>query len=81
MKDKVMHPLTELTIARIKETIREPEVLFWVFVFPILLAIALGIAFREKPADKLRIAIENQKGAEQIQGLLAKRKDMESVVC
>jgi ABC-type multidrug transport system permease subunit len=80
MKDKPMHPLTELTIARIKETIREPEVLFWVFVFPILLAIALGIAFREKPADKLRIAIENQKGAEQILKLLSARKDMEPVV-
>jgi len=80
MKDKVMHPLAELTIARIKETIREPEVLFWVFVFPILLAVALGIAFREKPADKLRIAIVESTGAGQISKLLAVRKDMEPVV-
>jgi ABC-2 type transport system permease protein len=80
MKDKVIHPLVELTIARIKETTREPEALFWVFVFPILLAIALGIAFREKPADKLRIAIEKSIGAEQISKLLSVRKDMEPVV-
>lgn len=80
MKDNVMHPLAELTMARIKETIREPEALFWVFVFPILLAIALGIAFREKPVDKLRIAIEKSPSAEEISKLLSVRKNMEPVV-
>ena len=76
-----MHPLVELTVARIKETIREPEVLFWVFVFPILLAIALGIALPGKTLwDKLRIGIEKGTGAEQILKLLSARKDMEPVV-
>ena len=37
--------------ARMKELWREPEVIFWVFVFPLLLALGLGIAFRNKPAD------------------------------
>jgi ABC-2 type transport system permease protein len=41
---------------RFLEFIREPEALFWVFVFPILLAAGLGIAFRNRPADVLRIA-------------------------
>jgi ABC-2 type transport system permease protein len=80
MKDKVMSPLMELTLARIKETVREPEVLFWIFIFPILLAVALGIAFREKPADRVRIAIEKSAGSEQISKLLSIRKDMESMV-
>ena len=36
---------------------REPEVVFWVFVFPLLLALGLGIAFRNKPADVTSVAI------------------------
>lgn len=39
-------PLVELTLARLREFVREPEALFWVIVFPILMAMALGIAFR-----------------------------------
>ena len=46
-----------LLLARMKEMYREPEVIFWVFIFPILLALGLGIAFRNKPADVSRVAI------------------------
>ena len=46
-----------LLLARLKEMYREPEVIFWVFVFPILLALGLGIAFRNKPADVSRVAV------------------------
>lgn len=42
------YPLVELTRARLLEFLREPEAVFWVFVFPVLLAIALGIAFRSQ---------------------------------
>jgi hypothetical protein len=41
-------PLTELTRARIRELTREPEAIFWVFVFPILLTAILGLAFRSR---------------------------------
>jgi ABC-2 type transport system permease protein len=51
------HPLLELTRARILEFIREPEAIFWVFVFPVLLALALGIAFRSRPADEVPVAV------------------------
>jgi ABC-2 type transport system permease protein len=51
-------PLVELTRTRLLEFLREPEAVFWVFVFPVLLALALGIAFRAKPAEKLRAAVE-----------------------
>jgi ABC-2 type transport system permease protein len=48
--------LFQLTIARFRLFLREPEALFWVFVFPILLAFGLGIAFRNRPADVLPVA-------------------------
>jgi ABC-type multidrug transport system permease subunit len=46
-----------------KELKREPEVIFWVFVFPLLLALGLGIAFRNKPAEVTSIAIVSGPGA------------------
>ncbi len=52
-----------LLIARMKELRREPEVIFWVFVFPLLLAAGLGIAFREKPADVTHVALVAGPGA------------------
>jgi ABC-2 type transport system permease protein len=55
---------THLLMARLKELKREPEVVFWVFVFPILLALGLGIAFRNKPADVTSIAIIQGPGAQ-----------------
>src|SRR5215213_5248943 len=51
------HPLVQLTRVRYREFFREPEAVFWVFVFPILLAAGLGIAFRNRPAEASRIAI------------------------
>jgi ABC-type multidrug transport system permease subunit len=53
-----------LLVARLLELKREPEVVFWVFVFPILLALGLGIAFRNKPADITSIAIVQSNGAD-----------------
>jgi ABC-2 type transport system permease protein len=49
------HPLVQLTLVRFLEFLREPEALFWVFVFPILLAAGLGLAFRNRPPDVVRI--------------------------
>jgi ABC-2 type transport system permease protein len=46
-----------LLASRMKEMKREPEVIFWVFGFPLLLALGLGIAFRNKPADMSAIAV------------------------
>ena len=50
------HPLAQLTLVRFREFVREPEAIFWVFIFPILLAAGLGIAFRNRPADVLKVA-------------------------
>jgi ABC-type polysaccharide/polyol phosphate export permease len=40
------HPVLQLTLMRLRELRREPGTLFWVFGFPILISIALGLAFR-----------------------------------
>ena len=42
------HPLWQLTVTRFREFLREPEAVFWVFAFPVLLACALGLAFRSQ---------------------------------
>jgi ABC transporter DrrB family efflux protein len=47
--------LYQLTVTRFKLTLREPEAIFWIFIFPILLALGLGIAFRNRPADVLPV--------------------------
>ncbi|MGA2437932.1 MAG: ABC transporter permease [Acidobacteriaceae bacterium] len=47
--------LVQLSIMRFRLTLREPEAIFWVFIFPILLAVGLGIAFRNRPADVLQV--------------------------
>jgi ABC-2 type transport system permease protein len=47
--------LYQLTSIRLRLFLREPEAIFWVFVFPILLAVGLGIAFRNRPADVLPV--------------------------
>ncbi|HTS69850.1 MAG TPA: ABC transporter permease [Terriglobia bacterium] len=59
-----------LLVARLKEMYREPEVIFWVFIFPILLALGLGIAFRNKPADVVRVAVVAGPEAERAMELL-----------
>lgn len=48
-------PLVQLTLVRFREFWREPEAVFWVFVFPVLLAAGLGIAFRNRPPEVLKI--------------------------
>ena len=50
------HPLAQLTLVRFREFRREPEAIFWVFVFPVLLAAGLGLAFRNRPPDAIGIA-------------------------
>src|ERR1035438_8435872 len=56
--------------ARILELKREPEVVFWVFIFPLLLAAGLGIAFRNKPADVTSVVVISNAGAQKTLDML-----------
>jgi len=49
--------LVQLTLVRFREFRREPEAVFWTFAFPVILALGLGIAFRNKPADVVKVAV------------------------
>jgi ABC-type multidrug transport system permease subunit len=49
--------MVQLTLVRFREFIREPEAVFWTFIFPILLAAGLGIAFRQRGPDKVQIGV------------------------
>ena len=49
--------LVQLTLVRFREFIRQPEAVFWTFVFPILLAVGLGLAFRSKAPDRVKVGV------------------------
>jgi ABC-type multidrug transport system permease subunit len=59
-------PLWQLTLARTREFYREPEALFWVFGFPLLMAIGLGIAFKTRGPEATWVAVEDRPGAVEI---------------
>jgi ABC-type multidrug transport system permease subunit len=52
----------QLLSAQFKELIREPGVLFWGIVFPILMSLGLGIAFTQKPDITRKVAVIERNG-------------------
>ena len=50
-------PLVQMTLAWIRGFYREPEAIFWVFGFPIVLAFALGIAFKNRGPGEMRVGV------------------------
>jgi ABC-2 type transport system permease protein len=69
------HPLNELFKARLREFIREPETIFWVYAFPVLLAIGLGIAFRNRPAERVFVDVQRHASAEDVAMSLRSKPD------
>lgn len=57
MSERAPHPIVELTLARFREFLREPEAVFWVFAFPVLMALALGIAFRTQAPTPVPVGV------------------------
>jgi ABC-type multidrug transport system permease subunit len=63
--------LVELTLVRYREFRREPEAVFWVFIFPLLLTTGLGIAFRNRPTDIVNVGVAaGRPGTEQVRAAL-----------
>jgi ABC-type multidrug transport system permease subunit len=69
-------PLFQLTLARIRGFFREPSAVFWTFAFPVLLTIALGIAFRSRPPEPVRTAVEAGPGADAVRVTLSAGRDV-----
>ena len=65
-------PPAQLTLARLRELLREPEALFWVYGFPILMTLALGIAFRNQPVEQIVVDIVAGPASEATQDALSK---------
>jgi ABC-type multidrug transport system permease subunit len=63
-------PLVQLTLARLREFVREPEALFWAFVFPIVMSIAMAIAFPARGTRPVLVAVEQGARADQIRETL-----------
>jgi ABC-type multidrug transport system permease subunit len=74
-----MLPLVQLTRVRVLGFLREPEAVFWVFAFPVLMALALGIAFRSQGPQKSRIGVESSPRAAQVTAWLKASPDLEVV--
>jgi ABC-type multidrug transport system permease subunit len=64
-------PLGQLVLAKLREFYRQPEAIFWVYGFPILIVVALGIAFRSKPVEKITVDVEEGPSASHVRDLLA----------
>src|SRR5205823_5265753 len=71
-------PFLQLLLARLREFYREPEVLFWVYGFPILLAVGLGIAFAnrepEQPAVDVLAGADRTEADKKLVGMLKEHR-------
>jgi len=63
------NPLAELIKARVREFLREPGYVFWVFGFPLLMAIGLGLAFRSRVPEPPRIIVTTRVASETARAL------------
>lgn len=68
---KQLHPILAIALARLREFIRRPEAVFWVYFFPVLMVVVLGIAFRNQPVESFDVDIVRSSVAEAIQESLA----------
>jgi len=60
--------LFQLTATRFRLFLREPEAIFWTYAFPIIMAVGLGLAFRNRPPDKLQVAATTPQLAQALAG-------------
>jgi ABC-2 type transport system permease protein len=66
-------PLAQLILARVREFIREPEAVFWVYGFPILMTVMLGLAFRENAEPQYRVDVTGAESSSVVEALEAEK--------
>ena len=57
------HPLIQLFLARLREHFREPEALFWVYGFPLIMAVGLGVAFMDREPEPVQVDVQRDEGS------------------
>jgi ABC-2 type transport system permease protein len=65
------HPLVELALARLREFAREPEAIFWAFIFPILMSVTMAVAFPGGGGKPAVVGVEPGAGAAAIRETLS----------
>lgn len=78
-RGRIASPLWQLTRTRFLTFLREPETVFWVIAFPVLMTLALGIAFRSHGRQTSRVAVEVGPRAVSIAAALSASPDLEVV--
>ncbi|MGE3631037.1 MAG: ABC transporter permease [Sandaracinaceae bacterium] len=73
------HPLIQLVLVRLRTFQREPEALFWTFGFPLVLTLALGIAFRPTPSEPIPVLLIDGAGADALAERLSRDPEIEIV--
>lgn len=61
-----LHPMLAVTITRLREFTRQPEAIFWVYVFPLLMILVLGLAFRTQTRQQLAFDLVESSGSPQL---------------
>lgn len=62
--------LRELYLSRLREFTRQPARIFWVYVFPLLMAIVLGVAFKNRKPEPVEVTVVAQPGVEAVAAAL-----------
>ncbi|HZJ55066.1 MAG TPA: ABC transporter permease [Myxococcaceae bacterium] len=52
-----LKPFWQLLLMRLRSFVREPSATFWVFGFPLLMSIVLGLAFQNQAGARLSVAV------------------------
>jgi ABC-type multidrug transport system permease subunit len=65
------HPLIELTLTRVREFVREPEAMFWTFVFPVVMSLVMAVAFPSRGAQPVPVGIADGEAAAGLRHMLA----------
>jgi ABC-2 type transport system permease protein len=63
--------LVQLTLARLREFVREPEAIFWSFVFPIVMSVALAVAFPSSADPRVLVGVAPGAAGEALRERLA----------
>jgi ABC-type multidrug transport system permease subunit len=74
--EKTTHPILAVASARLREFVRRPEAVFWVYFFPLMMVIVLGIAFRNKPVESYDIDVVDEGQAAEVLRLLGEHEQL-----
>src|SRR5688572_15481449 len=69
------YAFVQLILARVREFYREPEAVFWVYGFPLILAIGLGTAFASSAPEPASVDVQGVAGDKRAESLLAALKE------